>query len=151
MRSRLINRLLARPLRQSQGWICQRSSFQFQSRWQSFTQTSSESGTKPYYITSPIFYVNGGNTSEAQGRVYKCTNMLYSTSHRPPLYTRPDGHPEEMECFAWQKIYTRHGDRRAWNESVLETYLSLVGLRLIVCLDPKGSCRGRARSASVLR
>ena len=61
MRSRLANFLLAQPLRQPRGWVCQRCSFQSKYRWQSTQRIESE--TKPYYITSPIFYVNGGKTS----------------------------------------------------------------------------------------
>ena len=60
MRSRLVNPLIAQPLRQSRGWVCQRCPLQSHFRWQSSVQSTTASNTKPYYITSPIFYVNAG-------------------------------------------------------------------------------------------
>ena len=66
MRSRLVNPLIAQPLRQSPGWVCQRCSLQSQFRWQSSVHSATASNTKPYYITSPIFYVNAGKDSQAQ-------------------------------------------------------------------------------------
>ena len=43
--------------------------------------------------------------------------MVRSTSHWPPLHSRLGGYSEEMARFIRPKIYTRHRDRRAWNES----------------------------------
>lgn len=179
MLSSLANALVAKPLGQSRGWVCQRCSPQAKVRWQSSTpgrsaikikpstqrkftikkmpsrhtrstinnrlftqrrstinkrlftqrrlliknktstQRTSAIENKPYYITSPIFYVNAGKASQAQTRDSKSTDISCSTSYRSPLHPRLDGHSEEVARFVRQKIYTRHRDRRAWNESVL--------------------------------
>ena len=74
------------------------------------TQRTSAIENKPYYITSPIFYVNAGKASQAQKRDYKSTDICCSTSYRSPLHPHLDGHSEEMARFVRQKIYTRHRD-----------------------------------------
>lgn len=59
MRSRLANTLVAKPLRQSRGWVCQECFLRSKVRWKSSAQRTAAIENKPYYITSPIFYVNG--------------------------------------------------------------------------------------------
>ena len=53
--------------------------------------------------------------------------ILFSTSHWSSLHTRLDGYSEEMACSIRQKIYTRHGNRRTWNEGVSERILYSMG------------------------
>ena len=120
MRSRLANALVARPLRQSRGWVCKECFLQSKIRWQSSEQGASALNLKPYYITSPIFYVNAGKVSQAQGSDYKSNDMSCSTSRWSPLHAGFDGHSEEMACVVRPEVYTRYRHRRAWNESMLE-------------------------------
>ena len=114
MRSRLANALAAVP-RQPRGWVCQECLIKPKIRW-----LSSAPKDKPYYITSPIFYVNGGKASQALGRNHNSTDISCSTSHWSPLYTSLGRYFKEMACFVRQEIHTRYGNRRAWNESMLK-------------------------------
>ena len=120
MRFRLANALVAKPLRQSRGWVCKECFPQSKIRWQSSKQRASALDFKPYYITTPIFYVNAGNPSPDQGRDYKSTHISSSTPHWSPLHAGLDGHSEEMACVVRHEIHTRYRHRRAWNESMFE-------------------------------
>ena len=132
MRLQLVNALVAKPLQQTRGWVCQECFLQRNIRWQSSAQSKPALKEKPYYVTSPIFYVNAGTASLIQERHATSTNIYISTSRWSSLHTRLDGHPEEMACFVRQKSYTRHRDRRAWNEGVLEKDIYLMGLMSLV-------------------
>ena len=134
MRSRLANALVAVPSRQSRGWVCQECLNEPKTRW-----LSSAPKDKPYYITSPIFYVNGGKASQALGRNYNSTDTSCSTSHWPPLHTSLGRHFEAMAYFVRQEIYTRYGDRRARNEGMLKDTSRSVEAWLMYQIGPTGS------------
>ncbi len=57
MRSRLADALAARSVRLNSQWICRDCRARTRVRW----QHSASSTEKPYYITTPIYYVNAGN------------------------------------------------------------------------------------------
>lgn len=57
MRSRLADALAARSVRPNRQWICRDCRARTRVRW----QHSASSTEKPYYITTPIYYVNAGN------------------------------------------------------------------------------------------
>ena len=86
MRSRLVNPLIAQPLRQSRGWVCHRYPLQSHFRWQSSVQSTTASNTKPYYITSPIFYVNAGKDLWTR-RGITVVLIWYAAPHIGHLYT----------------------------------------------------------------
>ena len=123
MRLQLVNALVAKPLQQTRGWVCQECFLQRNIRCWSSARTKPTLKEKPYYVTSPIFYVNAGTASLIQERRPTSTDIFVSTSRWSSLHTRLSGYSEEMACFVRQKIYTRHRDRRAWNEGVLEEAL----------------------------
>ena len=86
MRSRIINALVAQSSRQPRGWVYWRCSLHSQSRWQSSVRKTTGLDTKPYYITTPIFYVNAGNVSKAQDGITKALTQP-AAPHIGHLYT----------------------------------------------------------------
>ena len=132
MRLQLVNALVAKPLQQTRAWVCPECFFQRTIRWRSSAQSKPTLKEKPYYVTSPIFYVNAGTASLIQERHATSINIYISASRWSSLHTRLDGYSKEMACFVRQKIYTRHRDRRAWNEGVSERDLYSMGLMSLV-------------------
>ena len=145
MRLQLVNALVAKPLQQTRGWVCQECFLQRNIRWRSSAQGRPTLKEKPYYVTSPIFYVNAGIASLIQERRTTSTDTFFSTSRWSSLYTRLDGYSEEMACFVRQKIYTRHGDRRAWNEGVLERKCYSMG-SIDVVIRSKGQLQRQGKT-----
>ena len=145
MRLQLVNALVAKPLQQTRGWVCQECFLQRNVRWWSSARTKPTLTEKPYYVTTPIFYVNAGTASLMQGRRATSTDMFFSTSRWSSLHTRLDGYSEEMACFVRQKIYTRHRDRRAWNEGVLEKDLYSMDL-ISVVVRSKGQLQRQGKT-----
>lgn len=86
MRSRFVNALVAQRLRYSRGLVCQSCSLQSQFRWQSSAQKRTESEDKPYYITSPIFYVNAGKLHRLKEEVMRIL-ICSAAPHIGHLYT----------------------------------------------------------------
>ncbi len=62
MRLRLFNALKATSIRQSRVWVCHECRARTTIRWQHSASLPSLT-EKPYYVTSPIFYVNAGKKS----------------------------------------------------------------------------------------
>ena len=145
MRLQLVNALVAKPLQQTRGWVCQECFLRRNIRWQSSAQNKPTLKEKPYYVTSPIFYVNAGTASLIQARHATSTDIFFSTSRWSSLHTRLDGCSEEMACFVRQKIYTRHRDGRAWNEGVLEKYLYSMGL-ISVMIRSRGQLQRQGKT-----
>ena len=101
------NRLVSSP-----DWLCWSCRSKLQSR-KSSTSTKA-SPDKPYYITTPIFYVNAGRHWSPSYHDMSLTIWLtvaYSPPCRPPLYNGPDGHSEAMANTKGQESYFEHGDR----------------------------------------
>ena len=119
MKLQLVNALAAKPLQQTRGWVCQECFLERNIRRWSSARTKPTLKEKPYYVTSPIFYVNAGIALLIQERRASSTDIFLSTARWSSLHTRLDGYFEKMAYFVRQKIYTRHRDRRAWNEGVL--------------------------------
>src|SRR4051794_16704596 len=71
---------------------------------------------KPYYVTSPIFYVNAGRSSlPSHG---SASDHGFSSSCRALVHPRTDGHPEAMASpprGSPGDHAHRHG--RAWHEN----------------------------------
>jgi len=85
MSSRLANFLLAKPLRHSGVWTRQQCSPQTRIRWQHSAPLPSNT-EKPYYVTSPIFYVNAGEIT--QSIFYWRTRLILTPApHVGHLYT----------------------------------------------------------------
>lgn len=59
MRSRLFSTLEAASVRKARGWVCHECRARTKVRWQHSTSLPPQA-KKPYYVTSPIFYVNAG-------------------------------------------------------------------------------------------
>ena len=57
MRSRLADALAARSVRLNGQWVCHDCRARTRVRW----QHSASNTQKPYYITTPIYYVNAGD------------------------------------------------------------------------------------------
>lgn len=85
-------------------------------RWQHLAPLPSKS-VKPYYVTSPIFYVNGGMLGARSCFLCIYADCMCSASRRSSLYLDIIRRFKEMARFAWQEIYSLHWYRRAWHES----------------------------------
>lgn len=71
---------------------------------------------KPYYVTSPIFYVNAGTCYLLCHRTILMGS--FSSSCRPFVYPRLNGYSEEMANSTGRPpCNPAHGHRRAWHEN----------------------------------
>ena len=69
---------------------------------------------KPYYVTTPIFYVNAG-------KIFRFFNVaplnMHSSPHRSSLFTRPSRRLETMAAAQREASNSLYWDRWAWHES----------------------------------
>ena len=82
MRSRLADALAARSVRLNSQWVCHDCRARTRVRW----QHSASSTEKPYYITTPIYYVNAGDYG-FDDHVRGCITDIITEPHVGHLYT----------------------------------------------------------------
>ena len=71
--------------------------------------------------------------------------MSCSTSYRSPLHTGLNRHSEEMERFIGQEVYTRHWDRRTWNESTREASIIVSKTKAHVLIRSNGQLQKQGK------
>jgi hypothetical protein len=111
-------------------WICESCCVK-NSHYSRFSSSSSPaSAKKPYYITTPIFYVNAGRSWKPS--VLRSFLTCYSSPRWSFVYNCPHGHSQAMAGLKWRKGNTLHRYRRTWHE------------------DSTGSCKSQYATQRVL-
>ena len=88
---------------------------------------SSLPAKKPYYVTSPIFYVNAGPHIASYNII---GTDIRSTTHRTSLYISHCRRLEKMAAVARGTSDPRYGYRRTWDEGWASIFIGHYGMTL---------------------